>query len=149
MRYAVSLPRLGSLHPQHDLNAPMAGLDTLPSADRPPVAILFWSFRIMVGLGFLMAAARPVEPARAAARGKLYDWRWLHRFALVMGAAGFVAVICGWVTTEVGRQPWVVYGLLRTARRRLADRRAGGDRLAARLRHRLFHRLRAPARSTS
>jgi cytochrome bd ubiquinol oxidase subunit I len=91
----------------------MVGLDTVPLADQPPVAIVFWSFRIMVGLGFLMFGLG-LFSLLARARGKLHDWRWLHRFALAMGPAGFVAVICGWVTTEVGRQPWVIYGLLRT-----------------------------------
>jgi cytochrome d ubiquinol oxidase subunit I len=113
VRWAVSLPKMGSLGILHDMNAPMPGLDALPKADRPPSAILFWSFRIMVGLGLLMALLGAWS-LLARARRRLYDWRWLHRFALAMGPAGFVAVICGWVTTEVGRQPWVIYGLLRT-----------------------------------
>jgi cytochrome d ubiquinol oxidase subunit I len=110
---AVSLPHMGSLLNLHDMHAPMPGLDSLPKADRPSSAILFWSFRLMVGLGFLMALLG-LWSLLARLRGKLHDWRWLHRFALVMGPSGFVAVICGWVTTEVGRQPWLVYGLLRT-----------------------------------
>jgi cytochrome d ubiquinol oxidase subunit I len=113
VRWAVSLPNMGSLGILHDMHAPMPGLDALPKADRPSSAILFWSFRIMVGLGFLMALLG-LWSLLARLRGKLHDWRWLHGFALAMGPAGFVAVICGWVTTEVGRQPWVVYGLLRT-----------------------------------
>jgi len=110
---AVEIPRLGSLILKHDLDAPLAGLDTVPRADRPPVGIIFWSFRIMVGLGALMALLGLCSLI-ARVRKTLYDWRWLHHFALVMGPSGFVAVICGWVTTEVGRQPWVIYGLLRT-----------------------------------
>jgi cytochrome d ubiquinol oxidase subunit I len=110
---AIEIPRLGSLILKHDLHAPLAGLDTVPRSERPPVGIIFWSFRIMVGLGALMALLGLCSLA-ARVRGKLHDWRWLHRFALAMGPSGFVAVICGWVTTEVGRQPWVVYGLLRT-----------------------------------
>jgi hypothetical protein len=82
-----------------------------------------------------------VEPARAAAR-KLYDWTWLHRFALVMGPAGFVAVIAGWITTEVGRQPWVIYGLMRTADARAPIAAPGGGGLADRLRDRLLRRVR-------
>ena len=113
VRWAVSLPKMGSLGILHDMNAPMPGLDQLPYADRPSSAILFWSFRIMVGLGFLMFALGLWSLA-ARLRKKLYGWRWLHRFALFMGPMGFVAVICGWITTEVGRQPWVIYGLLRT-----------------------------------
>ena len=113
VRYAVSIPRIGSLLIRHDLDAPMPGLDALPRADRPSSAILFWSFRIMVGLGLLMALLG-MWSLLARLRRRLYEWRLLHRFALIMGPSGFVAVICGWITTEVGRQPWVIYGLLRT-----------------------------------
>jgi cytochrome d ubiquinol oxidase subunit I len=113
VRFAVSLPKMGSLGILHDMNAPMPGLDALPYEDRPSSLILFWSFRIMVGIGLLMVALG-LWSLLARLRKKLHDWRWLHRFALFMGPMGFVAVICGWVTTEVGRQPWVIYGLLRT-----------------------------------
>jgi cytochrome d ubiquinol oxidase subunit I len=91
----------------------VAGLKTIAREDRPPVEIVFWSFRTMVSLGFLMLALGMLS-LLARVRKRLYDWRLLHRFALVMGPAGFVAVIAGWVTTEVGRQPWVIYHLLRT-----------------------------------
>jgi cytochrome d ubiquinol oxidase subunit I len=114
MHWAVEIPRLSSLILKHDLDAPLAGLDTVAPQDRPPVRIVFWSFRIMVGLGLLMFALGLWSLA-ARARGKLHEWRMLHRFALVMAPAGFVAVIAGWVTTEVGRQPFLVYHLLRTA----------------------------------
>ena len=113
VHYAVEIPRLSSLILKHDLNAPLAGLDTVPRENRPPVEIVFWSFRIMVGLGLLMFALG-LWSLLARARKRLYDWRWLQRLALVMGPSGFVAVIAGWVTTEVGRQPWVIQGLLRT-----------------------------------
>jgi cytochrome bd ubiquinol oxidase subunit I len=113
VRAAVEIPHLGSLLLKHDPYAPLAGLDTVAPEDRPPVGIIFWSFRIMVGLGLLMALLGTWS-LFGRLRKRLYDWRWLHRFALFMGPMGFVAVICGWVTTEVGRQPWVVYGLLRT-----------------------------------
>jgi cytochrome bd ubiquinol oxidase subunit I len=114
VRYAVEIPLLSSLILKHDPHAPLAGLDTIPDDQEPPVAIVFWSFRIMVGLGFLMLGLG-LFSLLARLRRRLYDWRWLHRWALAMGPAGFVAVIAGWVTTEVGRQPWVVYGQLRTA----------------------------------
>jgi cytochrome d ubiquinol oxidase subunit I len=104
---------MGSLGLKHDMNAPMAGLDTVPKEDRPPSRIVFFTFRIMVALGFLMAALG-LWSLIARARRKLFEWRWLQRFALIMGPSGFVAVIAGWITTEVGRQPWVIYGLLRT-----------------------------------
>ena len=113
VRWAVSLPNMGSLGILHDMHAPMPGLDSLPREDRPPAAIIFWSFRIMVALGFLMFGLGLLS-LWGRLRKRLYDWRLLHRFALLMGPAGFVAVIAGWITTEVGRQPWVIYGLMRT-----------------------------------
>ncbi|WP_274627311.1 cytochrome ubiquinol oxidase subunit I [Arvimicrobium flavum] len=114
VRYPIAIPHAGSLILRHSLTAPMQGLDTVPREEWPPVAIIFWSFRIMVGLGLLMFALG-LYAVVAGLRGRLYDTPNLHRFAVVMGPAGFVAVIAGWVTTEVGRQPYTVYGLLRTA----------------------------------
>jgi cytochrome d ubiquinol oxidase subunit I len=111
--YAVGIPKVGSLLLEHDVNAPMAGLDTVPDEDQPPAFIIFWSFRIMVGIGFLMLGLG-LWSLVARVRRRLYDWRGLHRAALIMGPSGFVAVIAGWVTTEVGRQPFTIYGLLRT-----------------------------------
>jgi cytochrome d ubiquinol oxidase subunit I len=112
--YAVGIPGLSSLILNHSLTAPLDGLDTVPDDEQPPVAVIFWSFRIMVGIGLAMLGLG-LWSLLARMRGRLYDWSWLHRAAVVMGPAGFVAVIAGWVTTEVGRQPYVVYGLLRTA----------------------------------
>jgi cytochrome bd ubiquinol oxidase subunit I len=114
VRYAIEIPKLSSLILKHDLDAPLAGLDTIPDSEEPPVAIIFWSFRVMVGLGMLMLTLGLFSLV-ARVRRRLYEWKWLHRFALVMGPSGFVAVIAGWITTEVGRQPWVVYGLMRTS----------------------------------
>jgi cytochrome d ubiquinol oxidase subunit I len=114
MRYAVEIPKLSSLILKHDLNAPLKGLDTVKRADQPPVAIVFWTFRIMVGIGFAMLGLG-LWSLLARARGKLYDWKWLHRAGIVMGPSGTVAVLAGWATTEVGRQPWVITGLLRTS----------------------------------
>jgi len=114
MDHAIEVPRLSSLILKHDLDAPLAGLDTIAPENRPPVKVVFWSFRVMVGLGTLMLLLGVCSLVARAAK-KLYAWRWLHRYALVMGPAGFVAVIAGWITTEVGRQPFTVYGLLRTA----------------------------------
>jgi cytochrome d ubiquinol oxidase subunit I len=113
VRYAVEIPNLSSLILKHEWDAPLAGLDTIPDDQEPPVEIVFWSFRVMVGLGFLMFALGLFSLV-ARARRKLHDWKWLHRLALAMGPSGFVAVIAGWITTEVGRQPWVIYGLMRT-----------------------------------
>ena len=114
MEHAIEIPRLSSLILKHDLDAPLKGLDTVAPENRPPVKVVFWTFRVMVGLGFLMLLLGVCSLLARATR-KLYDWRWLHRFALVMGPAGFMAVIAGWMTTEVGRQPFTIYGLLRTA----------------------------------
>src|SRR3954469_3891010 len=110
MRHAVEIPRLSSLILKHNLDAPLDGLDRVPAADRPPVQVLFWSFRVMVGLGLLMFALGAWSLIARAAR-KLYGWRPLLRFAVLMGPSGFIAVIAGWITTEVGRQPFTVYGL--------------------------------------
>jgi len=112
--YAVEIPKASSLILKHDPNAPLAGLDTIPRDDQPPVGVVFWAFRIMVGLGFAMLGLG-IWSLFARVRGRLYEWTWLHRAALIMAPAGFIAVLAGWVTTEVGRQPWVIYGLLRTA----------------------------------
>jgi cytochrome bd ubiquinol oxidase subunit I len=113
MTYSVEIPKLSSLILAHDLNAPLAGLDTIARPDWPPVAIVFWSFRVMVALGFAILAVG-LWSLLARIRGKLYQWTPLHRVAVLMGPAGFVAVIAGWVTTEVGRQPFTVYHALRT-----------------------------------
>ena len=112
--HAISVPRLGSLVLTHRLNTPMAGLDTVPRDQWPPVPVTFWAFRVMVGMGLAMLALG-LWSGLARWRGRLYDQRWLHRAALAMGPAGFIAVLAGWITTETGRQPWTVYGLLRTA----------------------------------
>ena len=114
LRYAVGIPKLSSLILKHDLNAPLAGLDTIPDDEEPPVAIVFWSFRVMVALGFAMLGIG-AWALLSRLRGRLFDDVWLHRAALAMAPSGLVAVLAGWVTTEVGRQPYVVWGALRTA----------------------------------
>ena len=112
--YAVQIPKLSSLILKHDLNAPMAGLDTIPDEDEPPVAIVFWSFRVMVALGMAMLMLG-IWSAWRRYKGQLYEDHWLKRASIFMGPMGFVAVLAGWITTEVGRQPFTVYGLLRTS----------------------------------
>src|SRR6202165_3295461 len=113
VKYAIEIPKLSSLVLKHSLNAPLAGLDTVPRENWPPVPITFWSFRIMVGLGFLLLGVG-LFSLWTRWRGRLYQSRVLHSFALAMGPAGFIAVLAGWITTETGRQPFTVYGLLRT-----------------------------------
>jgi len=112
--FAVEIPKASSLILKHSWDAPLKGLDSVDRKEWPPVAIVFWAFRIMVGLGMLMLTLAAFS-LLARMRKRLYDWPLLHRFALAMGPAGFIAVVAGWVTTEVGRQPYTVHGLLRTA----------------------------------
>ncbi|MCK1393425.1 cytochrome ubiquinol oxidase subunit I [Bradyrhizobium sp. 1] len=112
--YQIAIPKLSSLILKHSLDAPLAGLDTVPRENWPPVPITFWSFRVMVALGFLIFGLG-LFSLWTRWRGTLFVSRPLHIFALSMGPAGFIAVLAGWITTETGRQPFTVYGLLRTA----------------------------------
>jgi cytochrome d ubiquinol oxidase subunit I len=114
VHYKIEIPKMGSLILRHDPNAALPGLEDFPRDRWPPTPIIFWSFRIMVGLGLAIFGFGLCSLV-ARLRGRLFDWRWLHRIALVLAPAGFVAVIAGWVTTEVGRQPFTIYGLLLTA----------------------------------
>lgn len=113
-RYAVQIPRLGSLILTHSLDGEVRGLKSWPREERPPALIVFWSFRIMVALGFAMLGLG-LWAAWRYRRGRLFDSKALLRTAVAMGPAGFVAVLAGWITTEVGRQPWTVQGHLLTA----------------------------------
>ena len=137
VKYALEIPKLGSLILKHSLDAPMAGLDTVPRENWPPVPITFWSFRIMVGLGFLMLGLGLFSLWNRW-RGTLYQSRLLHMFAMAMGPAGFLAVLAGWITTETGRQPFTVYGLLRTVEVGVAFGGARGRLFADRFCDRLF-----------
>ncbi|WP_411833091.1 cytochrome ubiquinol oxidase subunit I [Pseudoxanthomonas mexicana] len=112
--HAIVIPKASSLILKHDRNAPLDGLDTVPDELEPPLPVVFWSFRIMVGIGVLMLALG-IWSLYARARRRLYTSSALHRMAIAMAPSGFVAVIAGWVTTEVGRQPFTVYNLLTTA----------------------------------
>lgn len=112
--YALGIPKLSSLILKHDLNAPLAGLDTVPDDEQPPVGIVFWAFRIMVVIGFAMLGIG-LWSLIARWRGQLYHAPWLHRAAVAMAPSGLIAVLAGWITTEVGRQPYTVWGVLRTA----------------------------------
>ncbi len=113
-RFAIEIPKLSSLILTHDLNGEIKGLKAWPKSERPPVALVFWSFRIMVGLGTLMILTG-VFAAILFFKKKLFDTRWFQAWCMLLTPAGFVAVIAGWVVTEVGRQPYVAYNLIRTA----------------------------------
>ncbi len=110
----ISVPVLGSLILAHDPNATIQGLKDFPKEDRAPVIVPFFAFRIMVGLGVLMLAIVAFS-WWLRLRRDLYITEWYLRVCQYAAPIGFVAVLAGWTTTEVGRQPWTVYGLLRTA----------------------------------
>ena len=110
----IAVPRLGSLIVTHDWNGRIPGLRDFKPADRPPVAPVFFMFRLMVGLGLLMIATG-VAGVVLWWRGRLAQARWFLRPLGMAWPLGFVALLAGWMVTEIGRQPWVVYGVLRTA----------------------------------
>lgn len=112
-KYGLEIPALGSLILTHSPDKQVPALKDFPKEDRPNSLIVFWSFRIMVGMGLLMITLG-VLSVWLRYRRRLYHSRPFHWFALCMGPAGLLALLAGWVTTEVGRQPWVVYGYLRT-----------------------------------
>jgi cytochrome bd ubiquinol oxidase subunit I len=112
-RYALEVPHLGSLILTHSWNGQIAGLKDFAPEDRPNSTIVFWTFRVMVGLGFLMVLLG-LWSAWARWHKVLFESRLFLRFALLMGPAGLIAILAGWMTTEIGRQPWVVYGVMRT-----------------------------------
>jgi cytochrome bd ubiquinol oxidase subunit I len=111
---AVEIPHLGSLILTHTWSGQIPGLDEFPAPDRPDSTIIFWTFRIMVGLAMLMLLLG-LGGAWLRWRDQMYEQRLFLWFATLMGPAGLVAIIAGWITTEVGRQPWVVYGVMRTS----------------------------------
>ena len=113
-KFAIEIPKLGSLILTHDWNGTVRGLKEWPRAERPDARLLFWSFRVMAGLGVAMALVGLWSLALRVRR-RLFDTPALLKVAVLMSPAGLVAVIAGWVTTEAGRQPYTVYGLLTTA----------------------------------
>jgi cytochrome d ubiquinol oxidase subunit I len=114
MRYAIEIPDLGSLILTHSWNGTIKGLQEWPPDERAPVGPPFFAFRVMVGIGIIMLAMA-IAGQVLRWRGRLWDSVAFLRLAQLVAPLGFVAVIAGWTTTEVGRQPWTVYGLLRTA----------------------------------
>jgi cytochrome d ubiquinol oxidase subunit I len=113
-RWYLEIPAWGSFIARGSFDKPVRGLDTFPSADRPPVNITHVAFQTMVGIGSLLAVAVLVYwIARWRGRDPLGN-RWVLRSAVVAGPLAVVALEAGWVATEVGRQPWVVFGYLRT-----------------------------------
>lgn len=113
-RFKVEIPRLGSIILTHSLDGQIPALKDFAPRDRPNATIVFWSFRTMVGLGMLMILLG-LGGVWLWRRGSVWRNRAFLRFAVAMGPAGLIALLAGWFTTEIGRQPWVVYGVLRTA----------------------------------
>jgi cytochrome d ubiquinol oxidase subunit I len=112
--FEIGIPGAGSWINVGDSSAVLQGLDAFPKEDRPPVWLTFWAFRVMVGLGTIMLVLGLWGAVLWALR-KVDDARLFQRALVLASPAGFVAVIAGWVTAEVGRQPWIVYGVIRTA----------------------------------
>ena len=111
--YALSIPKLASLINTHHFDGEMLGLKSVAPIEQPRVATVFFSFRIMVGIGILMLLTAFVG-LFLRCKGQLYSIPWFHRWCLAIAPLGFIASISGWLTAEIGRQPWVVYHLLKT-----------------------------------
>jgi cytochrome bd ubiquinol oxidase subunit I len=114
MRYAIEVPDLGSLILTHSWNGAIKGLKQWPADQMPPVGPPFFAFRIMVGIAFIMLFMA-VTGQVLRRRGRLWESAWFLQLCQWTAPLGFIAVVSGWITTEVGRQPWTVYGLMRTA----------------------------------
>jgi cytochrome bd ubiquinol oxidase subunit I len=112
--FTLALPDLGSLILTHRADGVVPGLKSVPHEDRPNVPIVFFAFRIMVGSWILLTSLALIG-LWLRWRGRLYDTSWFSFMCAFASPVGFIAILCGWTVTEVGRQPWIVYGLLRTA----------------------------------
>jgi len=110
--YAITVPKLASLILTHSIDGELRGLNEFPGA-HPPVAKVFWSFRVMVGMGMLMLATAWLAAWQLKKRGE--PAAWLQRLLIAMTFSGWIATVAGWYVTEMGRQPWLVYGVLTTA----------------------------------
>jgi cytochrome d ubiquinol oxidase subunit I len=115
LRYGIEIPKLLSFLSFHDPNATVKGLDTVPEEDRPPVNVVRVAFQTMVGIGSLLALFGAAYAVSRIRRRPLPGSRWFYRFVVAAGPLAFVALVSGWVVTEVGRQPWVVYRVMRTS----------------------------------
>ena len=113
-RYAIEIPKLSSLILTHSLEGEVKGLKEWPRENRPPVLPVFWAFRIMVGLGLLMIVTGAMGLILYF-RKRLFDTRWFQYWCMALTPSGFIAVLAGWIVTEVGRQPYIIYGQMRTA----------------------------------
>ncbi|NTW35486.1 MAG: cytochrome ubiquinol oxidase subunit I [Syntrophobacteraceae bacterium] len=113
-RYKLEIPQLSSLILTHDPQGEVKGLKEWPPDERPPVAWVFWSFRIMVGVGIMMIATGVIGLVLYL-RKRLFDTKWFQVWCMALTPGGFIAVLAGWFVTEIGRQPYIVYGFMKTA----------------------------------
>jgi cytochrome d ubiquinol oxidase subunit I len=111
--YAITIPKLAAIINTHHVNGRLIGLKSVPASDRPVVAAVFWSFRIMVGLGLLMLLAAVIG-LYLRWKGSLYEHKWFLKFCILLAPTGFISIITGWFVAELGRQPWIIYNYLRT-----------------------------------
>jgi cytochrome d ubiquinol oxidase subunit I len=114
IRYGIAVPKLLSLLAFHDPNATVKGVETVPEADRPPVNVVRTSFMVMISVGSALMALGLWFLVLWWRRGRLPRSPWFYRALMAAGPLALLALICGWITTEVGRQPWVVYKYMRT-----------------------------------
>ncbi len=112
-RYEIAIPHLASLILTHSYDGEIKGLKAWPKEDRPHIAWVFWSFRVMVGLGLLMILLGLVSAIQYF-RGRLFQSRFLQAWWMLMMPSGFIALLAGWFVTEIGRQPYTAYGIIRT-----------------------------------
>jgi cytochrome d ubiquinol oxidase subunit I len=115
VEYGIEIPRLLSLLAEHDPNATIAGLDTVAPRDRPPVNVVRIAFQAMVGIGTLLALLASFYLVVRVRHRRLPRSRWFYRALVAAGPLSLAALVAGWITTEVGRQPWIVYGVMRTS----------------------------------
>jgi cytochrome d ubiquinol oxidase subunit I len=113
-KHAIEIPKLSSLILTHDLDGEVKGLKEWPKDERPPVAWVFWTFRIMVGIGTLMILTGVVGLVLYIKK-RLFDTKWFQWWCMALTPSGFIAVLAGWFVTEVGRQPYIIYNVMRTA----------------------------------
>jgi cytochrome bd ubiquinol oxidase subunit I len=112
--FALEIPKMSSLILTHDINGEVKGLKDWPPDERPPVAWVFWSFRVMVGIGVLMVLTG-IMAAILFLKKRLFETGWFQLWCMALTPSGFIAVLSGWFVTEIGRQPYVVYGVMRTS----------------------------------
>jgi len=112
--YALEIPKMSSLILTHDFDGEVKGLKNWPPNERPPVAWVFWSFRIMVGVGLLMVLTGIIAVIQFL-RKRLFTTPWFQFWCMALTPSGFIVVLSGWFVTEIGRQPYVVYGVMRTS----------------------------------